>query len=119
MDDEHGHEISATWAELRKHAMYSAVFIQAGGLSNSALPSFIVTYLNVSAVEGEGVGVDSRLTSLISRLILRDTASSTAPGALSAISLTSRRLRVSLMREARDCRSIVVGPSKRRNNRSP
>jgi hypothetical protein len=54
--------------------------------------------------------------SLSSSRILRDTASWTAPGGLSAISSTSFNVRTSLIRDARDWISIVVGPSKRRNS---
>ena len=44
------------------------------------------------------------------------TADWTAPAGVSAISLTSRVVRTSLRREARDWRSIVVGPWNWRNN---
>ena len=85
--------------------------------SNSAFPSLMVAYRTVpDASVGTGGVVPVAPICLISSLILRSTTSWTAPGGLSAISLTSRSVRTSLRRDARDCRSSVVGPSKRRNS---
>lgn len=97
------------------------VLFQTEGLfSNSALPFLIVAYLTVpdASVEANGGVVPVAAISLISSLILRVTASCTAPGGLSAISLTSLSVRTSLMRDARDWRRSVVGPSKRRKSYS-
>jgi hypothetical protein len=87
-------------------------------VSNSAFPSLTDAYLTVpdGSVEASGGVVPFAAISLISSLILRVTASWTAPGGLSAISLTSLSVSTSLMREARDWTSSVEGPSKRRNN---
>ena len=87
------------------------------GFSNSALPSFTVAYRIVpdASVLGTGAFVPSPID-LISSLIFRVAASSTAPGGMSAISSTFLKVRTSLIREARDWMSLVVGPSKRRNN---
>jgi len=85
-------------------------------LSNSAFPSLIVANLTVPDASCEASGVDLVPISLISSLILRATASWTAPGGLSAISSTSRKVNTSLMREPRDWTSSVVGPSNWRNS---
>lgn len=87
--------------------------------SNSAFPERIVAYrTTVLSAWAMGAGLESAM-SLISCSIFLDTASWTAPGGLFAISLTSFRVRASLIREAREEMSMVVGPSNLRNNWEP
>jgi hypothetical protein len=80
------------------------LFYTDGLFSNSAFPSLTVAYLTVpeASVEASGGVVPVAAISLISSLILRVTASCTAPGGLSAISFTSLSVRTSLSRDARD-----------------
>jgi hypothetical protein len=97
---------------------YYTMMSLGAGFSTSVFASVMVAGLTVlGAAVGAGGGVVPVVAiSLISSLILRVTASCTAPGGLSAISSTSLSVRTSLRREARDCRSSVAGPSKRKNS---
>jgi hypothetical protein len=103
---------------------YYTMISLVAGFATSVFASLVETSLTVGGagveagggVEATGGVVPVVAISLISSLILRVTASCTAPGGLSAISSTSLKVRTSLRREARDCRSSVVGPSNRRNS---
>lgn len=94
-----------------------AVYFGSGNdLSNSAFPDRTVAYRMVVLSEAAMGALLESAISLISCWIFLETASWTEPGGLSAISLTSLSVSTSLMREARDWISMVVGPSKRRKS---
>src|SRR5262245_52953146 len=100
-------------------AQTEAMILRHDVFSNSAFPSLTVAYCTLvppESADANGVFGAASAISLISSLIFLVTASCTAPGGLAAISSTSLSVSTSLTREARDWRSMVVGPSNRRKS---
>lgn len=122
---ENGQDVECRLMQRWYHvSTYCTKIFQVDNFSGSAFPSFMVTgsfmvaglSVPAASVDASGSVVPVVAISFISSLILRVTASCTAPGGLTAISLTSLSVRTWLRREARDCRSSVAGPSKLRNS---